>query len=107
MVVVFRGPGFLEFGVSLSPPFLTIKHNAVPEKIAPGDVLRLGLGRKPQWFINLVPLLRVHSAEKIDWPGNNVFTGQLERSGPDQNSRAIKTIGDTKPPRQFHRFAGR
>src|SRR5207237_2001713 len=95
----------LEFIVCLSPALFPIQHNSIPEKVASRDVFWFGVGRQPEWLVNFVPLLRIHSTEKIDRPSDNMLARELESAWTNQNARSVKAIRDTESARQFHRLA--
>src|SRR5713226_3115241 len=102
-----RPTRLLKFGIRLSPTFLAIKHDAVPETIASRQLFGVRLRRRPERFVNFVALARIHTAEKINRTCDNVSARQFKRSWSDQNSRTIKTVRHTKTPCEFNRFTAR
>src|SRR3954468_796855 len=66
-VLFALGPArVLKLRVSLGPALFTVKHHAVPERVAPGDDLARGIECERDRFVNLVPLANVDAAQEID-----------------------------------------
>src|SRR5712692_7831499 len=104
IVLCIRAARFLEFRVGLGPAFFSIKHDPVPERVAPGEMLRLGFSRQPKWLVNFMPLLRVYSTEKIDRSRHNCLVRQLEGARADQDVGPVKPLRDTEPARELDRL---
>src|SRR5207237_3709579 len=54
IVLRIRAACFLEFRVGFGPAFFSIKHEPVPERIASGEMLRIGLSRQPKWLVTFM-----------------------------------------------------
>src|SRR2546423_12878998 len=100
----FRSARILKLRIGFGPPFFPVKHDAVPERIAPGDDIARSVESQGDRLVNLVPLADIHAAEKIDRTRHQDLAGQLEGPRPEQNPRAVKAARDTKTPGQFHRL---
>src|ERR1700693_2432451 len=100
-----RPARFLKFGIRLGPAFLSIEYNTVPETIASCQLFGLRFRCRPKRLINLVPLTRIHTAQKINRASDDISARQVERARPNQNSRTIKPVCNTETAREFDRLA--
>src|SRR2546423_1984599 len=66
VLFALRPARVLKLRIGLGPSFLAVKHDAVPERVAPGDDLARGIERERDRFVNLVPFANVYAAEEID-----------------------------------------
>ncbi len=109
ILFLVRSTRFLKFRVRFGPAFLSIKHDAVPERIAPGEMLRLSLGRQPKRLVNLVPLPLVDAAQKIDRPRHNVAgwparkCAGRSRCGTHKTGSPRRTVAQVRPAHRWSR----
>ena len=75
------GPArFLKFRVGFGPSFFAIKHDAVPEMNRAARSARLGASAaSAKRFVNFVPFLRIHAAQKIDRTRHDVLCWPVQR----------------------------
>src|SRR5437764_10350352 len=107
ILLTFGTARILELRVGFRPAFFTVKHDAVPERVAPRDLIARRFESEHDGFINLMPLAHVHAAQEIDRPRDQNLTCELEGARPEQDARTVEAVSDAKTPRQFDGFAGR
>src|ERR1700674_3255756 len=97
----------LELRVRFRPALLPVKHDAVPERVAPSDLIARSFERQRDRLVNLMPLAHVHAAQKIDRTRDENFARKLEGARAEEDARTVEAIRDAKTPGQFDRFARR
>src|SRR4029453_6167634 len=104
-VFPFGSARLLKFRIRFRPTFFSIQNHTAPERIPASHMLRFGLRGEPRGFVDFYSIMRIHSAHKINWAGDNGFAYAIESRRINQDLGSIPVIQGTESSRELNRFA--